>query len=157
MKKFLLIGDVVDSRSQDTKKLWKKFNKVINKSHKEVPCVYPAQITLGDEFQAVVEGEVQGLELSKWIQEQMKPFSMRFVMVAFYGDLALVKKVPSHYNPLNTPEMMLAQKLMKQLKKEKKKWHFQKFVKQSTREKYLTLCALDYTDPSSFEIFENNP
>ncbi len=67
MKQFLVIGDIIGSTGYETKKLWKVFNGAIKKANKNFKTLYPFQITLGDEFQAVVLTKEEAKEAVKFI------------------------------------------------------------------------------------------
>lgn len=154
MKQFLIIGDIIGSRGYEGKDLWVLFNKVVKKTNKNFTLKYNLQITLGDEFQGVCDSVETSKEIIRYFQKQMRPVRLRFVVVPLYGDLSLVSKVSPHFNPLNTAEMMVAQDLMRSLKKGKKKVKIKNSLSNKTLKKHATLLSLDYTNASSFDVFK---
>lgn len=152
-KQYLLIGDVERSRDYEAKELWTLFNKTVDKANKNFKSLYPLTITLGDEFQSVVESISEAKEIIKFVKKHMAPVSLRFVIVPLYGDLSLVSRVPSHYNPLNTKEMMVAQGIMKSLKKSGKRLKIKTRLHKSTLDNMSFIMTLDYTDPKGFDLF----
>ncbi len=87
MKDYIIImADIVDSRSSDQNKLMKSFKKVtkdVNNDHREV-LLSPMTITLGDEFQGVVDSVESAVELIFFLEEKIiheqAGFKLRYVI-----------------------------------------------------------------------------
>lgn len=119
---YLLIGDVVKS-SDNTFQAFKALNEVeqaVN-NHFQKKCLYPLTITLGDEFQMLVE-EKETVEKVVAVHKSMmekKGFAMRYVAIPFphpHSLIPMVQKHLPHFNPLATPELTMARQAMEELK-----------------------------------------
>ncbi len=87
----ILMGDIVDSSAQDPKKIQSAFGAVIGIINREYrkSILSPLTITLGDEFQGVIENLGVSFEISQRIDHllQQKGVICRFV-VGYGPDLA---------------------------------------------------------------------
>jgi len=84
---FILMADIVDSRRSDQNKLMNSFKKVIietNHENKKL-MLSPLTITLGDEFQGIVNSAKAAAKLMFFIEEKIihlnAGFKLRFVLV----------------------------------------------------------------------------
>jgi hypothetical protein len=96
--KIILMADIVESSKREAAELMTDFKKVvelINDKHKK-GILSPLTITLGDEFQGVIDNTEAALQIIFNIEEELlkltKPFKMRYVLVEGKIDTPLNRK-----------------------------------------------------------------
>ena len=93
------MADIVDSRKAQQKKLMKAFKKITNAINYEKKDILlsPITITLGDEFQCVVESIKSGIDVILAIDErrihELADFKLRYVLVEGVIDTPVNKTV----------------------------------------------------------------
>ncbi|WP_431295204.1 SatD family protein [Pedobacter sp. P26] len=96
---FILMADIVDSRRSDQNKLMSNFKKVISETNHENEklMLSPLTITLGDEFQGIVNNAKAAVKLMFFIEEKIirlnAGFKLRFVLVEGVIDTPINKKI----------------------------------------------------------------
>jgi hypothetical protein len=96
---FILMADIVDSRRSDQNKLMTNFKIIINETnHKNNELMLsPLTITLGDEFQGVVNSVKAAIKLMFFIEEKIihldAGFKLRYVLVEGKIDTPINKNV----------------------------------------------------------------
>src|SRR2546421_13076826 len=96
--RIILMADIVESSKMEPGQLMADFKKVvelINEKHVK-NILSPLTITLGDEFQGVINGAEAALQVIFNIEEELlkltKPFKMRYVLVEGKIDTPLNRK-----------------------------------------------------------------
>jgi len=99
MKHFILMADIIDSGSKDSRKLMSDFKSVVN-SVNEKYCKYiesPITITLGDEFQGVISDLKTSIEIIIYIEEEFirsnLNFKLRYVVYQGLIDTLINNKI----------------------------------------------------------------
>ncbi|WP_293312690.1 SatD family protein [Pedobacter sp. UBA5917] len=96
---FILMADIVDSRKSNQNKLMNNFKKVINEANREniELMLSPMTITLGDEFQGIVNSANAAVKLMFFIEEKIidldAGFKLRFVLVEGAIDTPINKNI----------------------------------------------------------------
>ncbi|MBE9601479.1 SatD family protein [Pedobacter sp. MC2016-24] len=95
---FILMADVIDSRKKNQEMLMKEFKEIVNKVNKiaKNEIISPMTITLGDEFQGVVDDLKSAIVVVTLIEEeiiqQQANFKLRYVIVEGEIDTPINKK-----------------------------------------------------------------
>lgn len=91
MKAYILMADVIGSSDRDPNKLMSSFRSVVEDMNQRFgnKLLSPLTITLGDEFQGVVDSLMTGIEIifaiDKGVLTSRQPYRLRFVLV--YGEI----------------------------------------------------------------------
>ncbi|MEQ9424899.1 MAG: SatD family protein [Cyclobacteriaceae bacterium] len=125
MKSFILMGDVVDSSKMDSQQLMADLKSIVNKINSEESTFFPAiksplTITLGDEFQGIVNSLKIGLLIIFKIDHELtglnKSFQMRYVISQ--GEIATAINKDKAYEMLGSG-LTEARETLNSLKKSK--------------------------------------
>ncbi|MDA3907595.1 MAG: SatD family protein, partial [Sulfurimonas sp.] len=81
---YILMGDIIDSREQNSKLLWEYLNEIVEQSNIEFKqyILSPLQIKIGDEFQVVMKDIQSSLKLLYYMNTYLmyKKIESRFVI-----------------------------------------------------------------------------
>ncbi len=86
MKRFILMGDIIDSRKKNQNQLMENFKFIINEAHENYKnnILSPLTITLGDEFQGVVKDLPTAINIILNIEESIIAnkfdFKLRYIL-----------------------------------------------------------------------------
>ncbi|PHQ65641.1 MAG: hypothetical protein COB99_02745 [Sulfurimonas sp.] len=98
------MGDIIDSREQDSKLLWEDLNEIVEQVNIEFKeyILSPLQIKIGDEFQVVMKDIQSSLKLLYYINTYLmyKKIESRFVIG--YGSIETIINEDSANNMLGT-------------------------------------------------------
>lgn len=91
-KRIILMGDIINSSKQPPSKLSHQFNKIIkitNQKFKSVLLTREFTITLGDEFQGIVQDFKSAVEIMTFIDEEIikSNFQFRLRYSLFFGEV----------------------------------------------------------------------
>ncbi|HEY8931410.1 MAG TPA: SatD family protein [Mucilaginibacter sp.] len=133
MKEYvILMADVIGSRGADQAELMLAFKKVVDQANGTLDFVSPLTITLGDEFQGVVNTVGEGVQAVVWLEEavarQNLDFKLRYVAVEGLIETPVNKKIA--YGMLGDG-LTRARKYLENLKKEESRFFF--WLKDSQR------------------------
>lgn len=150
---YLVYGDIIQSRQKSVEQIqyfWNIF-KPLNKNNEFVVPFIPI---LGDAFHGVVANKSAALKLIQQINDTLsdKGLEARYVLVPVRGDFTLINTErkflkmfrTSCCNPLNVPELVLADKELKKMKKGSKKVRLLETLSIHQRSKHHTLMTREY-------------
>jgi len=129
MKKeyIILMADIVRSSEADQAELMRDFSKlvrVVNKS-RNMSILSPLTITLGDEFQGIIRGLVEAINIIQELEESLldrgKIFKLRYVVVEGEVDTPINQEIA--YGMLGEG-LTRARKQVENLKKSHHRFHF---------------------------------
>ncbi len=92
MKQFILMADVIRSSEKEPENLMESFSGIVDGINEQYSgsLLSPLTITLGDEFQGVVTGLTEGIEIIFSLDEELlkvrEPYYLRYVL--HYGEIA---------------------------------------------------------------------
>lgn len=122
---YLIYGDLINSREK-TKRQIKYFWNLFSLLNKQKKIIVPFIPLLGDAFHGIVQDKKETLELIEEIKIMLdkKGLSARYVIIPVRGDFTSInteKKfvklfTKTHCNPLNIPELIIADKEMNKFK-----------------------------------------
>ena len=128
----LIYGDLINSRSLSVKKTL-KFWDLVEKQNLQQSFVVPFYICLGDAFHGIVDSPEAAKEWINNFRQGLKKLGIiaRYAVVPVRGDFSKIN-TPRKYekvahkrkhlviNPLNIPELVMADKAVEKIKKSKK-------------------------------------
>ena len=127
MSNFILMGDIIKSSDKNQKELMIDFKKVVEETNQYFKklILSPLTITLGDEFQGVINNHETATMIIIYIEEKIIQYKMNFKLryILHQGD------IDTPINSKNSYEMLgegltLARKKLTQLKNEKTRFSF---------------------------------
>lgn len=137
------MADVIGSSDADQAELMLEFKKLVEQANAALKFVSPLTITLGDEFQGVVNSMNEGVKVVIWLEEaiarQNLNFRLRYVAVEGLIETPINKEIA--YGMLGDG-LTRARKYLENLKKDEYKFFF--WLKDGQRSKALnnTFTAL---------------
>ena len=128
----LIYGDLINSRSLSVKKTIKFWN-LVERQNITQRHVVPFYICLGDAFHGIVESPEAAKEWINNFREDLKKLGLaaRYAVVPVRGDFSKINTTKKYekvankrkylvINPLNIPELIIADKAVAKIKKNKK-------------------------------------
>lgn len=155
---YLVYGDLIDSRKLSPKQFRYYWN-TLNYLNKRLKSQVPFYILLGDALHGVTKNKDDALV---WIEKirhrlSLRGIKARYVIVPVVGDFSKINTIKKYekvakysknlrINPLNIPELLLADEKINLIKAQKKDLLLVlKKPRSSTRNKYFKISTLDYT------------
>ena len=135
MDYIILMAEVIDSRDFDGKKLMDKFQELVEFTNQIFysSILSPLTITLGDEFQGVVDKVSKALDMifamEEWVVEKELDFKLRYVIVEGKIDTEINKE--SAHKMLGEG-LTKARKKLEEMRKETQRFHVSLSDKQLT-------------------------
>ncbi|MEP5612070.1 MAG: SatD family protein [Cyclobacteriaceae bacterium] len=127
MNRFVLMGDIIDSSNYPQSRMMDDFKELIQFSNKEggSSLLSPLTITLGDEFQGVVDSIDSGIKTIIDLEEQMITRNLDFKIryVVYEGDIKTEINKKQAYEMLG-PGLTNARKELNALKKSNSRFNF---------------------------------
>lgn len=86
---YILMGDVIKSRSKDSELLWNDLNEIVEKANDEfiTSILSPLQIKIGDEFQVVMKDMASSLQLLYYLNVYFTYKNIKVRFAIGYGHI----------------------------------------------------------------------
>lgn len=155
---YLVYGDLINSRKLSAKQT-QYFWKTLDYLNKRLKFEVPFYVLLGDACHGVTSSREDAL---KWIEGirhrlSLRGIKARYVIVPVIGDFSSINSIKKYekvaryssylrINPLNIPELLLADKKINIIKSSKEDQVLElRTPSLKTRKRYFKISTLDYT------------